>query len=60
MLTFLSNQLVEIEDFPVDVPMRHLLLEMHFKDRVPTALRLLQQNFGFLFTAGFTLKGRDC
>lgn len=60
MLTFLSNQLVEIEDFPVDVPMRHLLLEIHIKDSVPTALRLLQQNFGFLFTAGSTLKGRDC
>lgn len=50
MLTFLLNQLVEIEDFPVDGPTRHLLLEMYLKDWIPIALWLLQLNFGFLFT----------
>lgn len=38
---FLLNQLVEIEDFPVDVPKSHLLLERYVKDRVLTALWLL-------------------
>ena len=38
---FLLNQLVEIEDFPVDVPKMHSLREIYMKDRVPTALWLL-------------------
>lgn len=32
---FWLNQLVETEDFPVDVPKIHLLHEMYKKDRFP-------------------------